>query len=100
MSNCLTIHLGAPFLPEGASIRYDAPYNDLTPEDTTAIDKAIIYIREEAASRSELDEVIAKLLVLEDTLDGKMTVLERVLTAVAALLPPEEKLAYANEHNA
>lgn len=100
MSNCLTIHLGAPYLPEGTNIRYDAPYNDLTPEDTAAIDKAILYIREESASRSALDAVIGQLLALEETHEGKMAVLERVLTAVAALLPPEEKLAYANEHNA
>jgi hypothetical protein len=93
----MSLILRPPFLPEGVEISYKASYGELTPDDEAAIKSAIIFARQETASRSQLDALIGRLLDKADGYVAKEEVLVRVLTAVASLLPPEEKLEYANQ---
>lgn len=92
----MSLTLRPPFLPEGVEISYKASYGELTPDDEAAIQSAIIFARQETASRSKLDALIGRLLDKADGYVAKQDALNRVLTAVASLLPPEEKLEYVN----
>lgn len=92
----MSLTLRPPFLPEGVEISYKAAYGELTPDDEAAIQSAIIFARQETASRSKLDALIGRLLDKADGYVAKQDALNRVLTAVASLLPPEEKLEYVN----
>lgn len=92
----MSLTLRPPFLPEGVEISYKPTCGELTPDDEVAIKSAIIFSRQETASRSQLDAIIGRLLDKAPDFDAKEEVLDRVLNAVASLLPPEEKLEYAN----
>ncbi len=93
----MSLTLRPPFLPEGVEISYKPTCGGLTPNDEIAIKNAIIFARQETASRSQLDALIGRLLDKADGYVAKEKVLVRVLAAVASLLPPEEKLEYANQ---